>query len=348
LFARETGSYEFIIRTENGARLWVNDTDTPLIDAWVRSGTEIERRASLPLLGGRAYPLRLEIFKSRKAREKTASIALAWKPPHGVEEVIPARCLSPEPFPETYLVSTAFPPDDRSLGWERGTTVSKAWDEATTEAALDAASYVATHLAELAGVSRFSSDREARVRTFLGQFAERAFRRPLTSEQKRFFLDRQFEAAPDTETAVKRVVLLTLKSPRFLYPEIGPDHDAYEVAARLSYGLWDSLPDQQLLDAAANGKLETREQVAQQAERMLGDPRARDKLRAFLLHWLQLEQGSDLAKDPKQFPGFRRSPRREASGPGCSPIPTCWPSWPTRAPPPPSTVACSWPGAFWE
>jgi mono/diheme cytochrome c family protein len=300
--APDTGEYEFVVRTENGARLWVNDLARPLIDAAVRSGADTERRASLRLLGGRAYPVRLEFFKSKEAKEKTASVALAWKPPHGVTETVPARHLSPGSFPETFVGTTPFPPDDRSLGWERGTAISKAWDQATTDAALEAAGYVAARLDDLAGAR--GDDRAARAREFCRRFAERAFRRPLTDEQKRLFIDRQLDATPDLETGVKRVVLLVLKSPRFLYREAGAGPDGHDVACRLSFALWDSLPDAELLDAAAAGRLATREQVARQAERMLADPRARAKLREFLLVWLRLDPPAELAKDPKRFPGF--------------------------------------------
>src|SRR5205814_8735594 len=66
----------------------------------------------------------------------------------------------------------------------------------------------------------------------------------------------------------------------FLYRELGARApDAYTVAARLSFGLWDSLPDPELLKAAAAGELTTREQVVHQAERMVADPRAWFKLR---------------------------------------------------------------------
>ena len=77
--------------------------------------------------------------------------------------------------------------------------------------------------------------------------------------------------------------------------------DGYDVASRLSFGLWDSLPDQPLLDAAAAGQLATREQVARQAERMVTDLRARSKLREFLLQWLKVDQAPEIAKDPKRI-----------------------------------------------
>jgi hypothetical protein len=79
------------------------------------------------------------------------------------------------------------------------------------------------------------------------------------------------------------------------------------VASRLSFGLWDSLPDQILLDAAAAGQLTTREQVAHQAERMVKDQRAASKLRDFFLHWLKADQASEIVKDPKQFPQYNET-----------------------------------------
>src|SRR5262249_47385947 len=110
--------------------------------------------------------------------------------------------------------------------------------------------------------------------------------------------------AKDSETALKRVVLLTLMSPRFLYREVDGGPDSYDVASRLSFGLWDSAPDQELLKAAAAGKLRTREEVTRQAERMLGDMRAKAKLRDFFLTWLRVDYATDVSKDPKRFPGF--------------------------------------------
>jgi len=96
-----------------------------------------------------------------------------------------------------------------------------------------------------------------------------------------------------------------LKSPRFLY--LGLDDarpDDLEVAARLSYGLWDSLPDQELRKVAAQATLHTREQVAQQTTRMLADRRTRAKMQTFFHHWLQMDRVENLAKDDALFPGF--------------------------------------------
>jgi mono/diheme cytochrome c family protein len=317
LLAPETGEYEFLIRTEHAARLWLNDGKRPLIDAWVKSGKDTEHRASIFLLAGRSYPLRLEFSKAKqgvddsktqkKKPQVKASIALAWTLPHRTSETIPQRCLSPLSAPQAFVVATPFPPDDRSVGYERGMSISRAWEQATTDGAIEVADYVVGHLAELSGVRNDAADRPQRLRDFCRRFAERAFRRPLSDEQKRLYVDRPFDTAREVDSAVKRVVLLVLKSPRFLYREIGGGRDGYDVASRLAFTLWDSLPDKELLQAAASGQLVTRQQVLRQAERMLPDPRTHAKLRAFFLQWLKVDPAPDLAKDAAQFPGFDRA-----------------------------------------
>lgn len=302
VLAPEDGRYEFIIKTENAGRLWVNDRETPLIDAYVKSGDETEYRGSIYLLGGRVYPLRLEFFKYK---QKTASIALYWKPPGQAEHVIPERLLSPGRFGETLVVETSFPPDDRSYGFERATSISKEWDDAATNAALEVAGKLATDLQKFPGFRKGANDNDARLRESCRQFVERAFRRPLTEEQRRLYIDRQFDEAQDLTNAVKRVVLLTLKSPRFLYREVGSaQDDQYDVAARLSFGMWDSLPDAQLLEAAGRGELKTREQVTAQANRMVDDLRTQAKVREFFHHWLAVEHFADVSKDSEAYPEF--------------------------------------------
>jgi len=309
VIAPESGEYEFILATENGAKLWINDNQRPLIDAAVKSGKNVtERRESIQLLGGRAYPLRLEVFKSKEAKEKRASIVLKWKQPHRADEVIPQRCLLPQRLPETFIVQTSFPPDDRSMGYERGTSISKAWEQAVTDTAVEVAAFVGEHLTELAGTKRDAGDRVQRYRDFCVRFAERAFRRPLTEEQKAMYITRQFDEAPSPELAVQRVVLLVLQSPRFLFPELGvADRDGYLVASRLALALWDSLPDAQLTSAAASGNLTSGEQIRSQAERMVSTPRSQAKLREFLLQWLKVDHFSELSKDSKNFPDFNPS-----------------------------------------
>ncbi len=317
VFAPETGQYEFLVRTNQSTRLWINDLKRPLVDAYVKSGADTEHRGTLFLLGGRSYRLRLVFSKAKQgvadqtAKEQPSAqafISLEWSRPHRVTTIIPERYLSVAQPSETMIVQTNFPPDDRSTGWERATSISKEWDQATTEAAIELSDYVDNHLEELSGTNRDSQDRSEKWKQFCVRFAERAFRRPLGENERRLYVDKQFERAANPEMAVNRVVLMVLKSPRFLYREVGSQphdgNDPFDVASRISFGLWDSAPDQALLDAAARGELATPQQVADQARRMVADPRARSKIREFLLKWLKIDRVPDLSKDPQQFPEF--------------------------------------------
>jgi len=309
VIAEETGEYEFSLKTPNGARLWLNDDETPLVDGSVASGEGNAPRATLRLIGGRAYPLQLEYFKTPynfvRPKDATSAIALQWKPPHGAREPIPARNLVTGHAPASFVLATPFPPDDSSVGYERGVSVSKAWDDATTQAAIEVAGHVVKNLDRLSRSKPADADRAEKVEAFCSEFVEAAFRRPLTAEQKLPAVSVPLKGAAKVEDGVKRVVLLALKSPRFLFLGLeGSKPDDFTAAERLSFALWDSLPDAGLLKAAAAGQLRTREQVAAQAQRMLADPRARLKMQGFFHHWLQMSQTEFVPKDGALFPGF--------------------------------------------
>jgi cytochrome c5 len=317
LLAEETGVYEFRIRTPNGARLYLNadlgngdnnrrdDSDAKreatLIDAWVSSGEQVrEESGRLFLLGGRSYPIRLDYFKYQ---EKRGSVRLEWKPPGGGWSVLAAPHLSPARATRVAVVDTAFPADDASLGFERGTSVSKEWQDATTKAAIAVAAEIGARLSRLSDSGRDEPGRVLKLKKFCTAFAERAFRRPLTPEQYEACVEHMFAGDIAPDVAVKRVVLAVLQSPRFLYPDLG-ERDDFAIAARLALGLWDSIPDATLADAAGRGELHTPEQVRAQATRMAADPRAKAKLMAFFHEWLGSEKSEDVTKDTKTFPGF--------------------------------------------
>src|SRR5690606_6559305 len=80
--------------------------------------------------------------------------------------------------------------------------------------------------------------------------------------------------------------------------------DGYEVASRLSYSLWNSMPSDALLDAAEAGELETLTGVHNWIERMLDDPRAREMTLAFHNEMLHTEEYTDITKDTNRFPEF--------------------------------------------
>jgi hypothetical protein len=304
LVTTETGLYEFVLRSENGVRLFVNDIKDPIIDAWVSTGPEVrEEKKSIFLLGGRTYRLMVNLVKFK---DKSASIELWWKPPHGTLELMPESQLVPFEARPNMVVNTRIPADDRSDGYERGTTISKEWDQATTSIALEVADHIDADLDALAGTKAGASDRVDKLKDFCRRFVETAFRRPLTEEQKGAIVERQFEAAATPALAVKRVVLLTLKSPRFLYPELsrGENVDDFTTASRLALSLWDSIPDATLWKAAVEGRLHTPEQLAKEAQRMLGDPRTKAKLNGFFEQWLDMERAEHASKDAALFPDF--------------------------------------------
>ena len=86
---------------------------------------------------------------------------------------------------------------------------------------------------------------------------------------------------------------------------------SWELASRLSYLIWGSMPDDQLLDAARDGKLSTREQIADQATRMVQDDRALAMMNNFYGQWLQLRQLDSLTKEAGgPFPAFKEDTAR--------------------------------------
>jgi hypothetical protein len=300
----DTGEYEFRVTSPNGVRLYVNAPENgseknALIDIWVSSA--MTRTASSPifLLGGRSYPLKLEFFKYK---DKTASLRLEWRPPGGAWTVIPRTHLSPKSSSPVSVISVPLPPDDGSIGYERGASVSREWTEAIAKGAMQVSGMIGPHLFALAGTKADAPDRGEKLKAFTLRFAQMAYRRPLTDEQKAD-LTAIYAAAVAPEVAAKRAFIFTLSNPAFLYPGIGPQDD-YAVASRLALTLWDSVPDAALLKDAAAGQLRDAAQVRLQAQRMMKDTRAKSKLRDFLHHWLHVEEGAEIAKDQKEYPGF--------------------------------------------
>ena len=313
IFADETGDHEFVIRTPNSVRVWINaDSEPrggsePSLDINVSTPASPDHRVTVRLLGGRSYPIAIDwwALPEKNGSPVVPAISLRWKPPHGSERPVPARNLSTARVAPTFVVTTRFPADDSSHGYERGLSMAKAWDEATTSAAFEVSNHVVKRADRLSGIRREDPDRPAKIEAFARRFVAAAFRRPLTPEETGRFVTTLFRGAPDAETGLRRVVLFALKSPHFLYPELpAPEADGMRRAARLSFALWDSAPDAELARAAAEGRLRTREEVAAQAARLLSDPRARAKVGEFFRQWLQVRHIEDLGKDGKLFPEF--------------------------------------------
>lgn len=311
VYAPQSGLYYFQVVTENGARLYVNDTREPLIDSWVSSGMLKSDGGRIYLLGGRHYPIRLDFFKFK---DKTASIKLLWTQPGFTSEVIPSAHLYTDSVASSFLLTTEFPPDDNSMGFERGTSVSKSWVRSTTMAAIEVAQFVSDNINKLAGTSPKNDSYSSAIQIFLSEFASLAFGSHLTSAERDFFISRFFSGFDSSgdkgaenviKDSVKRSVLLILKSPRFLYPSIGSgDAGDFAAARQLSLALWDSIPDARLLRLASTGEIANRSVLERETQRMLMDPRARVKFNQFYHHWLHMDEGEDVDKDPTKFPEF--------------------------------------------
>ena len=257
------------------------------------------------LLGGRPYPILLDFFKFK---DPVAKVRLSWKPPNGKKEVVPREFLFQQSVPPSLIIQQKLPPDDSSAGFARGTMIEQAWDEAVTFAALEAGRFANEKIDKLAQTKQEDPRRKEKAKEFFLQFVKFAFREPLTEKQKEFFVRSRFGESKSLARTVEEIVLLTLKSPRFLYPEwqalANKQKDPYVVATRLALYLWDSLPDERLHQLIEKGNLSKESQLANQAKQMLQDSRAQAKFRDFLLHWLEIDQNEPPKKNSSLFPKF--------------------------------------------
>ena len=149
---------------------------------------------------------------------------------------------------------------------------------------------------------------------FVADFGRKAFRRPLEAVEVDDYvaLYEDAKGAWDAATGFRMMVEAMLLSPNFLYhmetlPQGAAETDVvtlggYELASRMSYFVWASMPDDALLDAAAAGELETPEGLETQVRRMLADDRAADTIASFTQQWMHLEGLQDKVKDAEMFP----------------------------------------------
>lgn len=140
-------------------------------------------------------------------------------------------------------------------------------------------------------------------RDFIRTTGARMFRRPMTSEEEAHFVQRftSWATAVDFPAAVQLTLSAMLQSPQFLYraepaealaptTEPGVPVEAYAMASRMSFFLWESVPDDELLRAAGAGELQTEDDIRLQATRMLADPRALRLAWDFHRQWLALDR----------------------------------------------------------
>jgi hypothetical protein len=162
-----------------------------------------------------------------------------------------------------------------------------------------------------------ADEEEACARQIFAKVAKRAFRQPVGDADiagaMDFFREGRAEAG-SFDVGVQKGLMAILSSPRFLFrahtpPEGAKPGDIYrlsdlELATRLSFFLWSSLPDEKLIDLAAAGRLKEPAVLESEVRRMLRDPRARTMVEQFTSRWLNVD-GLDLVNtDTLLFPDF--------------------------------------------
>ncbi len=201
--------------------------------------------------------------------------------------------------------SAQFSREEVFLGFDnnataRGTTTLLA--EQYMNAAETLAANAVTNLQQLTTCNPDdAAGRDACARNFIDRFGAKAFRAPL-ADVERTRLTTLYVSASTAwgfSKGIELTVAAILQSPRYLYrvefgnaAPVAPNVKAltpYELASRLSYLLWGTMPDQALLDAAGTGQLSTREQVATQARRLLASDRSHYVMTDFHRQWLGLE-----------------------------------------------------------
>jgi len=168
-----------------------------------------------------------------------------------------------------------------------------------------------------------SGDGAACAHQLITDFGARAFRRPLTPDEvARFellFTNRaQLTPSGSFDEAAQLIIESFLKSPSFLMRAETSETaegayfalNGYEIASRLSYLLWSSMPDDALFAAAKDGQLGTAEAILAQAQRMLSDPKAHAMVGAFHADYSHMGAGSrwqGYSRDPALYPAFNEA-----------------------------------------
>jgi hypothetical protein len=172
-----------------------------------------------------------------------------------------------------------------------------------------------------------ASEEEHCGRQIIETFMRRAFRRPIAEEdlQAPLAFFKQAKANLGFEAGIESALRAILVSPHFLFrierdPEEMPANTVYrvtdvELASRLSFFLWSSIPDDELLEAAIRGDLQKTDLLEQQVRRMLADPRSTALVNNFAAQWLYLRNLDSTHPDPRLFLDFddnlRQALRRE-------------------------------------
>ncbi len=224
-----------------------------------------------------------------------------------IEELFGGMVTASEGFPQTVTIS--------GFSSYAGPNVVSA---SSVQVIMETTEAVAQQVGENLGqIAPCQGELEACTEAFIDKFGTKIYRRPLREDEKETLVG-LIGQLPANATYNERIVLLVetmLQSPQFLYidPEEGEAVEgspgvvalsSYALASRLSYFLWDSMPDEALLERAALGGLNTPEVIWEEVDRMLDDPRAREMVARFHREWLHLYRLEGIEKDPSIYPLF--------------------------------------------
>lgn len=168
------------------------------------------------------------------------------------------------------------------------------------------------------------NDEPAYVREVLSRFASRAFRRRATEEEVAKLLslyDQSRAKSESLEQAIQLPLVAVLTSPHFLFlvekPSENPTSgklDDFELASRLSYFLWSSMPDDTLFRLAATGELHQPEVLAREVQRMLADDKSKAFVKHFTGQWLSLRKVGTVVPDQSLYPWYDDHLERSMTG----------------------------------
>jgi hypothetical protein len=221
---------------------------------------------------------------------------------------------------DTTAPANTFPEESKTkLGLDNNAsslTVSPVLIEQYELAAENLASAAIAKMSTLLGCDPIAAGEEACGKSFISSFGQKAFRRPLAADESARLwsvLDAGRQSL-DFATGVSMVIQTILQSPAFLYRvefgspptngQVAVRLTSWEMATRLSYLVWQTMPDDQLTQAAQQDALTKDDAIAAQVTRMLADPRARTMVAHFHDMWLHLQRFNTLEKDPTVFPKF--------------------------------------------
>ncbi len=151
---------------------------------------------------------------------------------------------------------------------------------------------------------------EAYVKEVLERFMTRAFRRPVSVDEIENFVKIYKIVSMDLATmeeAMRETLAMVLISPDFMYHTVAKKDGAnrhYEMASKLSYFLWGSMPDQELFDLAEAGKLDDSKVIDQQVQRLLKDKRSNDFVKNFTMQWLSIAKMKQVKINSDLYPRF--------------------------------------------